>query len=531
MVEAGAIGPLVDLLGRGTALAKRWAAAALCAIAELRDRNSVRHLVVDGTSDARVIVAHANALEPLIILLRYGGLRGQEQAAAALAVLWSADVGDVNSVGVEVVLPALVSLLRRGSAAAKGAAATVVCCFAAEDNIVVKEAIIAANAIEPLAALKDDGTPTLVSFDGKSSTFGEEASSALHALGWVAAVWALDRLDADDTDEAARAVLPEIGEEKQAAARGLRAKRRQLSGPWFWRQLEAASSVWPPTRDGASLESLLEKRTVLEAFDEKTECWHTGTLVPSQGPSPTAHGRRMARVQQPLPTSTGGGSTLTSKFVPPELLRPPPPTTHPCPPSRETWLDELTPGSVCEVSLDDDPFRWSPAIVYKRDAPTSDSQGAVHVLAADGTEHSLVGDSQIARIRPRWEYDADSATWSIHRDWQDPPLHPSWERTITADPEKLSSFRWIAGIGFPVSEMDSFEDMIAALPEPAALCQFGAILLRARMDRTACQRLAMAAAAGSAEACWYLACYRCLAAVQHVEASRRRANVVFCIGG
>ena len=43
VVEAGAIGPLVHLLGRGTALAKRWAAAALCAIAELRERNRVRH--------------------------------------------------------------------------------------------------------------------------------------------------------------------------------------------------------------------------------------------------------------------------------------------------------------------------------------------------------------------------------------------------------------------------------------------------------------------------------------------------------
>ena len=88
---------------------------------------------------------------------------------------------------------------------------------------------------------------------------------------------------------------------------------------------------------------------------------------------------------------------------------------------------------------------------------------------------------------------------------------------MTAAPEKLSSFRWVAGIGFPVSEMHSFEDMIAALPEPAALCQFGAILLRARMDSTACQRLAKAAAAGSAEACWYLSCYRYMAAVSRVE--------------
>ena len=42
--EAGAIAPLVDLLRRGTALAKRWAAAALCAIAELRDRNKADQL-------------------------------------------------------------------------------------------------------------------------------------------------------------------------------------------------------------------------------------------------------------------------------------------------------------------------------------------------------------------------------------------------------------------------------------------------------------------------------------------------------
>ena len=236
VVEAGAIEPLVDLLGRGTALAKRWAAAALCAIAELRERAGV--LTSDGhTSDVRVIVANANALEPLIVLLRYGGLRGQEQAAAALAVLWSADVGDIK-VSVEAVLPALVSLLRRGSAAVKGAAATLVCCFAAEDSIVANAAILKADAIEPLATLLDDDTPTLVSFDGKPSTIGEEASSALQALGSLAAIWALDRLDADDADEAARAVLSEIGEEKQAAARD-RAKRRQMSGPGYrgsWRR-------------------------------------------------------------------------------------------------------------------------------------------------------------------------------------------------------------------------------------------------------------------------------------------------------
>ena len=39
-----------------------------------------------------------------------------------------------------------------------------------------------------LATLLDDDTPTLVSFDGKPSTIGEEASSALQALGSLAAM-------------------------------------------------------------------------------------------------------------------------------------------------------------------------------------------------------------------------------------------------------------------------------------------------------------------------------------------------------
>ena len=66
-----------------------------------------------------------------------------------------------------------------------------------------------------------------------------------------------------------------------AAAPTKRTKMADVRAPrnMLLRNLETASSVWPPTRDGVSLESLLEKRTVLEAFDEKAACWQTGTLI------------------------------------------------------------------------------------------------------------------------------------------------------------------------------------------------------------------------------------------------------------
>ena len=280
VVEAGAIGPLVHLLGCGTALAKRWAAAALCAIAEPEIApafTSDDHTSdVRVTSDARVIVAHANALEPLgHPALRRPARPGAGGGGAGGGVGCDLDPnlapsGRAPGAG-------FASSTRQRSRQGRCGDGGVL--LAAEDNIVVKEAIIAANAIKPLAMMKDDGTPTLVSIDGKPSTNCEEASGALYARGWVAAVWALDRLDADDADEPARAVLSEVGEEKQAAARNWREAAADERA-WFSGRLEAASSVWPPTRDGASLESLLEKRTVLGFLMRRRSA---GTPGPSVG--------------------------------------------------------------------------------------------------------------------------------------------------------------------------------------------------------------------------------------------------------
>ena len=140
-----------------------------------------------------------------------------------------------------------------------------------------------------------------------------------------------------------------------------------------------------------------------------------------------------------------------------EQLRPPPPTTHPCPPSRGTWLDELTPGSVCEVSPDGCYYRWSHAIVRKVDAPTAQMPGAVHVLTAAGAEHSMSRDAKnVWKIRPCWGYDADSSTWSIQRDWQMPLPEDFGQSTC--------NIPWVADIGF--EEGDSFEAMLAARARP-----------------------------------------------------------------
>ena len=186
--------------------------------------------------------------------MRYGGLRGQEQAAAALAALSFKSADVIVSLLADGVLATLVSLLRRGSADVKGSTAILLmnlARYSAETVIPLRKEIVAVGAIEPLVALLDDGTPTRLSLDGELSTIGKEASGALRGLGWHAPAWALDRLDADDADEAARAVLSEIGEEEQHA-RTKRAQRDKEMQALELTTLIGKLPPWLPTRDGAS---------------------------------------------------------------------------------------------------------------------------------------------------------------------------------------------------------------------------------------------------------------------------------------
>ena len=78
-------------------------------------------------------------------------------------------------------------------------------------------------------------------------------------------------------------------------------------------------------------------------------------LVPGSSYFPRQNGGRVAQARNCRRRRKG----CDRQLVPPDQTAAT--DDHWCPPSRETWLDELTPGSVCEVvSLDDCPSRWSP---------------------------------------------------------------------------------------------------------------------------------------------------------------------------
>ena len=101
MAEAGGIAPLVQLLRVGSAEAKYWAAAALCALAYNNDDN-------------RVAIAAAGGIAPLVELLH--NERGNAKWRAAQALEWLALNNDANAVAVaaDVGLEALIELARRG---------------------------------------------------------------------------------------------------------------------------------------------------------------------------------------------------------------------------------------------------------------------------------------------------------------------------------------------------------------------------------------------------------------------------------
>ena len=138
IVRAGAIEPLVALVGGDNAGAQVAAAAVLV------------NLAFDN-ADNRVAIVRAGAIEPLVALVRGGSAMAQEQAADALRNLASSAANQV-AIAQEGAIGPLVAMMRDGSPRAQVEATTALC-FLAVSNPENQAAIARAGAIGPLLAL------------------------------------------------------------------------------------------------------------------------------------------------------------------------------------------------------------------------------------------------------------------------------------------------------------------------------------------------------------------------------------------
>jgi hypothetical protein len=141
IVQAGALPPLIVLLGESSAAA-RYAASAIANLAS-------------GNADNKVTIIKAGALTSLIALLSGGEEKAQENAAAAL---WNLVTEDSHIAIVQAgALPPLIALLDKGSAKAQAnaAGALKLLSFNNADN---KVAIVQEGALSSLIVLLDKGS-------------------------------------------------------------------------------------------------------------------------------------------------------------------------------------------------------------------------------------------------------------------------------------------------------------------------------------------------------------------------------------
>jgi len=184
LAAAGALPPLVAMLGDGTAEERAAAAEALgklarneaneAAIAAAAAIEPLVALVRDGDAQGKAkaatalrnlaggndaivsAIAAAGAIEPLVALVLDGDREGKANAAGALANLAGDDDSNVSAIAAAGAIEPLVALVRDGDAHGKANAANALWSLA-DGDFDIKAAIAAAGAIEPLVALVRDG--------------------------------------------------------------------------------------------------------------------------------------------------------------------------------------------------------------------------------------------------------------------------------------------------------------------------------------------------------------------------------------
>eukprot|EP00900_Chrysochromulina_parva_P014719 jgi/Chrpa1/23248/Chrysochromulina_OHIO_Genome00027473-RA len=181
LAAAGALPPLVAMLGDGTAEERAAAAEALGKLA----RNDAN----------KAAIAAAGAIEPLVALVRDGDREGKVNAAGALGNLVAGDDAIKAAMAAAGAIELLVTLVRDSDARGKAYAAFVLGNLAGGDDAIVA-AIVATGAIEPLVALVRDGDAegkADAAFALWSLAVGDDAIKAIAAAGAIEPLVALVR--------------------------------------------------------------------------------------------------------------------------------------------------------------------------------------------------------------------------------------------------------------------------------------------------------------------------------------------------
>jgi vacuolar protein 8 len=175
MAAAGAVEALVALVRDGNCEGKAKAAAALGNLA-------------DGEDAIKAAIVAAGATEPLVALVRDGDAEGKANAAA---VLWILAFGDdaIKAIAAADAIEPLVALVRDGDAQGKADAAGALGNLAGGDDAIVS-AIASAGAIEPLVALVRDGDA-----EGKANAAGALGNLAEGDVAIVSAIAAADAIE------------------------------------------------------------------------------------------------------------------------------------------------------------------------------------------------------------------------------------------------------------------------------------------------------------------------------------------------
>ena len=151
------------------------------AAAKLRSLTSQNH----GANQPDVLAAQA--IVPLVALLRIGTAKGQEAASATLGMLASGNADTQKAiVDADGVVP-LVNLLKTGSAKVQEEAASAIA--AIDADITYQETIIKAGAIPPLVAMLMGGSAAAQAFAAQATAnaaaFNAEAQRAIAEAGSI----------------------------------------------------------------------------------------------------------------------------------------------------------------------------------------------------------------------------------------------------------------------------------------------------------------------------------------------------------
>ncbi len=209
IVDAGALGPLVNLLSDGSDDAKEQTARALAQLASPSPSGTLALACLANSGKRSDKIINAGAVRPLVLLLNVGSMGAKQQAANALGkIALSSERGSVQIVKAGALHP-MVTLLRGGSEDAKKEAAFALGHLGRESWRTAQ--IIAAGAVQPLVELMRDGSgegPTVAAYAlGNISDCNSKVTGQIISAGALQPLIKLLVEGVDTTRDKAAAVL------------------------------------------------------------------------------------------------------------------------------------------------------------------------------------------------------------------------------------------------------------------------------------------------------------------------------------